>query len=94
MAQYKKYHLRYGVTVKNPDNDVLLELVLDDAAPDHAGGHRLPEQPVLGQGVARVVGALVHRALLNLRQKNMLNTLLAKLRGIQGLAAFLFPSSR
>ncbi len=62
-------HLRYGVAVQDPDHDVLLELVLDDTAPHHAGGHGFPEQPVLGQGVARVVSALVYRALLYLQQK-------------------------
>ena len=84
-------HLRYGVAVQDPDHHVLLELVLDYAAPHHAGSHGLPEQPVLRQGVARVVSALVHRALLNLQQNGIL---LGKLRGMKGLAAFLFPPSR
>ena len=60
-------HLRDGVAVKDPDHHLLVQLVLEDAAPDQPRRDWLPEKPVLGEAVASVLAALVHRPLLNLK---------------------------
>ena len=55
-----------GIAVEHLDHDVLVQLVLHDAADHGAGHHGLPQQAVLGKGVPGVVRAGVHRTLLHL----------------------------
>ena len=59
--------LRDGVAVEDPDDHLLLQLVLEDAAPDHPRGDGLPQESVLREAVASVLTALVHRSLLYLK---------------------------